>query len=160
MPGFESEELDRKFDTVTFLSSITSSSAIDPEKGLIDPNTIQQDAAPAKKPTLDQLSLVMDSAEGGIRIGELFKNKDLYAGKKIKIKGEVTKFSAQIMAKNWVHFQDGTDFEGAYDLMVTTQENLKVGDQVVFEGIITLDKDFGAGYAYKVLMEEAVVVKQ
>ena len=88
----------------------------------------------------------------------MFENKQNYAGKKIKIKGEVTKFSSGIMGKNWVHFQDGTAFEGAYDLMVTSQENVLVGDVVVFEGIITLDKDFGAGYFYKVIMEDAVIV--
>ena len=63
------------------------------------------------------------------------------------------------MGKNWVHFQDGTSFEGQYDLMITTQENLSVGDVIVFEGLITLDKDFGAGYFYKVILEEAVLVK-
>jgi len=36
---------------------------------------------------------------------------------------------------------------------------MQVGDVVTFEGVITLDKDFGAGYFYKVIMEEAVLVK-
>ncbi|MEL4455105.1 hypothetical protein [Lutimonas vermicola] len=159
MRDFESKELERKFDTIYFLRYITNADFAVAEEGLADPNAVSLDKASAKQPTLDQLNLVMDSVAGGVRIGDLFKNKDLYAGKKIKIKGEVTKFSPQIMAKNWVHFQDGTNFEGAYDLMVTTQETLKVGDQVVFEGVISLDQDFGAGYAYKVIMEEAVVVK-
>ena len=30
---------------------------------------------------------------------------------------------------------------------------------VIFEGVITLDKDFGAGYFYKVIVEDAVLVK-
>ena len=99
----------------------------------------------------------MKAIEGGIRIGELFENKQLYAGKKIKIKGEVTKFSMAIMGKNWVHFQDGTSYEGVYDLMITTQENVQVGDVVVFEGVISLDKDFGAGYFYAIILEDAVL---
>ena len=61
------------------------------------------------------------------------------------------------MGKNWVHFQDGTSYEGAYDLMITTQENAQVGDVVIFEGVISLDKDFGAGYFYNVILEEAVL---
>ena len=160
MPDFKSTELDRTFDAVIFLGSITSANAIDPAKGMKDPNVEpEKPAKPTKQPTLDKLELSIEGIEGGIRIAELFENKQNYAGKKIRIKGEVTKFSSQIMAKNWVHFQDGTDFEGAYDLMITTQENVMVGDVVVFEGIFNLDKDFGAGYFYKVIMEEAVIVK-
>ena len=114
---------------------------------------------PTKQPTLDPLELDIEAVEGGIRIGTLFENATQYAGKQVKIVGEVTKFSASIMGKNWVHFQDGTSYEGAYDLMITTQEYLAVGDVVVFEGVIALDKDFGAGYFYKVILEDAVLVK-
>ena len=160
MPDFESKELNRKFDSVLFLGSITNADAIDPEKGIVDKNAaVTEEGNPAKKATLDKLELAIEEVDGGVRIGELFENKLQYAGKKIKIKGEVTKFSSAIMNKNWVHFQDGTEFEGAYDLMITCQENVAVGDVVIFEGIITLDKDFGAGYFYKIIMEEAVLVK-
>lgn len=160
MPDFKSTELNRTFDVVTFLGSITNADAIDPEKGMVDPNTVVvEEVKPAKKPTLDKLELNIEAIDAGIRIGELFENKQLYDGKKIKIKGEVTKFTGGIMGKNWVHFQDGTSFEGAYDLMVTSQETVMVGDVVVFEGIITLNKDFGAGYFYAVIMEDAVLAK-
>ena len=161
MPDFKSTELDRTFDAVIFLGSITSADAIDTAKGMKDPNAeSEKPAKPTKQPTLNKLELSIEGIEGGIRIADLFENKQNYAGKKIKIKGEVTKFSSQILAKNWVHFQDGTEFEGAYDLMITTQENVMVGDVVVFEGMITLDKDFGAGYFYKIIMEEAVLLKE
>jgi len=159
MPDFKSTELDRTFDAVLFLGSITSADAIDPEKGMVDPNAEAAPVTNAKKPTLDKLELTIEAVEGGTRIADLFENKTDFAGKKIKVTGEVTKFSTAIMGKNWVHFQDGTAFEGLYDLMITTQENIQVGDVVTFEGVITLDKDFGAGYFYKVIMEEAVLVK-
>ena len=159
MPDFKSTELKRTFESVLFLSAVTNADEIDPEKGLVDPNAPKEDVKPAKQATLNKLELNIEGVEGSVRIAELFENKKDYAGKKIKVKGEVTKFSAAIMGKNWVHFQDGTEFEGAYDLMITCQEQVSVGDVVVFEGVITLDKDFGAGYFYKVIMEEAVVVK-
>lgn len=158
MPDFQSTELDKTFDEVIFLGSITNGNAIDPEKGMVDPNEVKEPVKVGKAPTLDKLELTIESIEGGIRIAELFENKQNYAGKTIKIKGDVTKFSSGILGKNWVHFQDGTSFEGAYDLMITCQENVLVGDQVVFEGTLTLDKDFGAGYFYKVIMEDAVIV--
>ena len=159
MPNFKSTELDRTFDEVIFLSFITNSNAIDPEKGLVDPNKPKEPVKTGKQPTLNKLELTIESVEGSIRIAELFENSKNYAGKKIKIKGEITKFTSAIMGKNWIHFQDGTEFEGAYDLMITSQENALVGDVVVFEGTLTLDKDFGAGYFYKVIMEDAVLLK-
>ena len=58
-----------------------------------------------------------------------------------------------------MHFQDGSQYNGAYDLMITTQENLMVGDVVVFEGVIALNKDFGAGYFYNIILEEAVLIE-
>ena len=73
----------------------------------------------------------------------------------MKIKGQVTKFSPNIMGKNWVHIQDGTNDSGNYDLTVTTNDVVKVGDVVTFEGTIVLKKDFGAGYFYEVIMEDA-----
>ncbi|WP_242132130.1 GW dipeptide domain-containing protein [Aestuariivivens marinum] len=159
MPNFHSTELNRTFDSVLFLGAITSADAIDIDNGLIDPNAPKGDGSPAKKPTLNKLELNIEPVEGGIRIATLFENAQQYAGKQVKIVGEVTKFTASIMGKNWVHFQDGTSHEGAYDLMITTQENLTVGDVVVFEGVIAINKDFGAGYFYKVIMEDAVLLK-
>ena len=160
MPDFTSNELNRTFDAVIFLGSITPADAIDPEKGMKDPNAeTAEPKQPAKQPTLDKLELRIEGIESGVRIAELFENKQNYAGKKVKVKGEVTKFTPSIMGKNWVHFQDGTSFDGAYDLMITTQESLAVGDVVVFEGAIAVAKDFGAGYFYDVILEEAVVVK-
>lgn len=158
MPNFTSSELKKTFDEVIFLGSITSADAIDIDKG-----THEQDLTPkksAKEATLSQLTdLTIEAIEGGTRIGEVFENKASLSGKTIRIKGEVTKFSGGIMGKNWVHFQDGTSFEGQYDLMITTQAPVAVGDQVIFEGVIATDVDLGAGYFYKVIMEEAVLVK-
>ena len=160
MRDFKSNELDRTFDAVVFLGSITAADAIDPETGMKDPNAEPEvPTKPAKQPTLEKLDLKIEAVDGGTRIADLFENKANYGGKEIKIKGEVTKFSGGILGKNWVHFQDGTSFEGQYDLMITTQETLSVGDVIVFEGLLTLDKDFGAGYFYKVILEEGVVVK-
>jgi len=160
MPNFQSTELKRSFDSVLFLGSITSADAIDLDKGLVDLNAPQVDTGAAKKPTLNQLELNIEAVEGGIRIGNLFENAQEYDGKQVKIVGEVTKFTANIMGKNWIHFQDGTSSsEGDYDLMVTGQENVSVGDVVVFKGVIAVDKDFGAGYFYKVILEDAVLVK-
>jgi hypothetical protein len=63
------------------------------------------------------------------------------------------------MNRNWVHIQDGTKDKDKYDLTVTTLETVKVGDVVIFEGVVSVGKDIGAGYFYDVLIEDATVVK-
>ena len=158
MRNFFSTELNRTFDVVLFLGGITNANAVDPVNGIVDPNTPKEDMKPAKEPTLDQLALDIDSLEGGVRIGTLFEKAQHYKGKRVKVVGEVTKFTANIMGKNWIHFQDGSAFEGNYDLMVTSQDKVSVGDVVVFEGVIAVNKNFGAGYFYKVILEDGVIV--
>ena len=50
--------------------------------------------------------------------------------------------------------------EGNFDLTVTTQDVVLLGDTVTFEGTLKLDKDFGAGYLYPVIIEDANTVDQ
>ena len=54
-----------------------------------------------------------------------------------------------------MHIQDGS--EEGLDLTVTTEENIALGAIVSLEGVITLDKDFGAGYRYDIIMEKAML---
>ena len=95
------------------------------------------------------------SIKGGITIAELFSKRENYSNKIVILQGKVVKFNSQIMGKNWVHLQDGTNDENNYDLTITTNDVVLVGDVVTFEGKITLNKDFGAGYSYEVIMEGA-----
>ena len=63
------------------------------------------------------------------------------------------------MNKNWIHLQDGTEFDGQFDLTLTTDQQFEVGSVVTMEGKIALDKDFGYGYSYKVLLEDSKIVQ-
>ena len=109
------------------------------------------------KPVKADISIA--PCEGCVTISKLLADKKSFSGKTIKITGQVTKFLPQIMGKNWVHIQDGTEFEGGFDLTITTDQQVNVGDKMTFEGKITLDKDFGYGYFYAVLMEEGKIVQ-
>ena len=75
------------------------------------------------------------------------------------MKGQVVKVNEEIMGKNWIHIQDGSGSAADFDLTITTVEKVKVDDVVTFEGTISLSKDFGAGYFYEVIMEDAKLVK-
>ncbi|TAL66394.1 MAG: hypothetical protein EPN88_08515 [Bacteroidetes bacterium] len=109
--------------------------------------------------TVEKMNVTVESCDGCVTIAKLLENKKSYSGKVIKIKGKVTKYNPSIMGKNWVHIQDGSEFEGAFDLTITTDGQVAVGETVTFEGKIVLEKDFGYGYSYNILMEEAKPVR-
>ena len=87
------------------------------------------------------------------------KMKESLKNSTVKVKGKVVKFNAGIMNRNWIHIQDGTGDESGYDLLVTSDDFAEVGDIIICEGTLTLDKDFGAGYYYSVVLEKSKVSK-
>ncbi len=100
----------------------------------------------------------IERAEGGKTVAELFAEKDQLAGQPVVVRGKVVKTNAMVMDKNWIHVRDGSGEEGSNDLTVTTTGELpKVGDTVVVSGVVSVDKDFGMGYMYPVMLEDAEV---
>lgn len=152
MRDFKSKELDRTFPVIYFISE-------DAGMGGGEPVT---EAAPVTmgKPKVEQnTDVVIPQSDGGVSIGELYKNRDKYSNQKVWVKGKVVKVNKEVMGKNWVHLQDGTSDSGSFDLTVTTTETANVGDVLEFEGTIILNKDFGAGYTYDLIMEGGVIRK-
>jgi len=153
MPDFKSKELDREFESVLFLEKVSENPDLEVEQDI--PATTH--SAMVKKDAKEKLDI--SPAEGGITIAELFENKEKYEGKTVKIKGQVTKFNSQIMGKNWIHIQDGTDYSGLFDLTATSTTEVEVGSVITLEGKIALNRDFGYGYTYDVILEEATLIK-
>lgn len=147
MSNFESKDLQRTFETIYFVEKIS--------KQTLSNANGKAAATQGYKPTISKNGVSIEAAEGGITIAELYKNRKSYENRTVKIRGNVTKFNKQIMGKNWVHIQDGSSDSGNYDLTVTTMDFVKVGETVTFEGKIAINKDFGAGYSYEVIMEQA-----
>jgi len=97
-------------------------------------------------------------ADGGKTVAEVFAEKDALAGQPVTFRGKVVKTNPDIMGKNWLHVRDGSGEEGTNDLTITTAGTMPaVGDTVLVTGTVTLNKDFGMGYAYDVLIEDAEV---
>jgi starvation-inducible outer membrane lipoprotein len=161
MSNFKSKELNKIFKTVYFVSGVNKASDASNSKApTADPHAGHNHAKPVeeKKPVEDK-KISVEKVAGGISIGELIAKRSTYGGKVISIRGEVVKISKSIMGRNWVHLQDGTGEKGTNDLLVTTQQVVAVGDVVTFQGMIVLNKDFGAGYSYEVLMEKGKQTK-
>jgi len=92
-------------------------------------------------------------------VSETYEKAGKLDKKTVVVRGKVVKVSRGIMGKNWVHLRDGSgdSGKGTNNLVVTTQDAPKVGDVVTAKGILFKDKDFGAGYKYNVIVEEATV---
>lgn len=92
-------------------------------------------------------------------VSETYEKAGKLDKKTVSVRGKVVKVSKGIMGKNWVHLRDGSgdSGKGTNNLVVTTQDDPKVGDVVTAKGTLSKDKDFGAGYLYKVIIEEATV---
>lgn len=108
----------------------------------------------------DQHVSGIQKAEGGYQVGEIWAKGDQLNGKAVKVRGRVVKFTPNIMGTNWVHIQDGSGSGDTVDLTVTTAEIVAVGDVIVAEGFLAVDKDFGAGYVYARIIEKATVTKE
>ncbi len=149
MKDFKSKELGRVFESVLFIQDNTSTPP--------NANTAKQVTSKKMPPRVDKRisGIKVKAPKGGIQIAELFKNRDLYANKKVKIRGQVIKVNNGIMGKNWIHIQDGTAHGEGYDLTLTTQGKTKIGDVITIEGTVYLKKKFGAGYSYDLIIEEA-----
>jgi hypothetical protein len=153
MNEFTSKELKRTFRSIYLIQDFT-------DQPITSSRPVQPATSMAGKPQAPEHSDIhITKAEGGITIAELHSGRNSFSGKKVIIRGEVVKFSPDIMHKNWVHIQDGTRDGDYYDLTITTTDFVEVGEVATFEGVVALDKDFGAGYRYEVILENARLKK-
>ena len=157
MRDYHSKSLDRDFPVVYFTGAIAVKGAKADAGGkpLALPAGHPVLGGATAKPTVNLEGI--KKATGGKTVGEIFAAKTALSGKPVTVRGKVVKYNSGIMGKNWLHIQDGTGSAGSNDLTLTTATDSKVGDTVLVTGTLVLDKDFGAGYKYAVIIEDAKV---
>ena len=151
MKKFESRELGRTFESLRLVEEISEG------PGQTPPAMMAQTPG-GKKAAIKTGAITIKHEKGETPLSAIFENPESYADKKITVRGTVVKVNEKIMGKNWVHIQDGTESGGKFDLTITTMGLPSVGAIIGFEGIIRTNKDFGAGYRYDVIMEDAEMV--
>ncbi len=92
-------------------------------------------------------------------VAALYQEKAQLNGKHVQVHGKVVKVNNGIMHRNFLHLQDGTGGQGTNQLTITSQDTANVGDEVVVTGTLAVDRDFGAGYTYPVILEKAAISK-
>jgi len=170
MPNFQSKALNRTFDVVYFVPGLMVNNAT-PAGAAMPPGhppTAGMPESPATPPTstgAPKITVPSDINLKGIAkadqtVAEIYAQKAALSGKPVKVRGKVVKFSQGIMGKNWLHVQDGSGQGGGNDLTVTTMATATPGDTVVISGKLAVAKDFGYGYKYDVIVEDAEVTKE
>lgn len=160
MTNFHSKEIDRTFDVIYFVNNI-SKTPLDggAPAGMGAMGGMSQSQEHSGKVAIEQNSAVkLEKGADEVTIAQIFANRNDYSGKEVEIRGMVVKVNEQVMGKNWIHIQDGTSNNGNFDLTVTSTELPAVNDEITVKGKLILNKDFGYGYSYEVIMEDAKVV--
>jgi hypothetical protein len=160
MNNFHSKEIDRTFEEIFFVNTISTTPL---EKGSMSGmgamgETEAQPAHMGKVNTEQNSSITLEKKAEEITVAKIFASRNEYSGKEVEIRGVVVKVNEQVMGKNWIHIQDGTSDNGNFDLTVTSTELPAVNDEITVKGKIILNKDFGYGYSYEVIMEDAAIV--
>ncbi|MDX1700598.1 MAG: hypothetical protein R3250_08280, partial [Melioribacteraceae bacterium] len=130
MNDFQSESLDRTFETIHFVDKIskTAPSSDVGESGKKMPSMADARAGHGKPEVKAAEGINVEPAAHGMNIAEINKDKSSLDGKIVKVRGVVTKFNGGIMKRNWIHIQDGTGTGATADLTVTSDQSAKVGD--------------------------------
>jgi hypothetical protein len=177
MHNFNSKTLNRTFDSIIFATGVirtagnksaqaqaaTMAGADVNRSGIAAHGLTAQSSGGSSRATapFKGIKVEKSTAQNGYTVAELFAKRASLNGRKVTVKGQVVKVNPNIMGRNWIHIQDGTGdpAKNTHDLVVTSSDIAKIGDNITIEGTLAADKDFGYGYKYDVIVENAVLVK-
>jgi len=178
MDGFESKSLGRKFDKIVFgnlgggvgpgatpeqIAAAAKAKGMSPDGMGALPAGHPPIGAAAGEGADAKPDEKVEKASGpdARTVAEIWAQKAALKDAKVTVKAKVVKASNGIMGKNWLHVRDGSGSAATRDndLVVTTTDTAAAGDVVTVQGAVHVDKDFGAGYRYDVIVEDASVKK-
>jgi hypothetical protein len=149
MDNFVSKTLKKTFKTILF-GSLAGAQSSTPGLGMATSHAIN---------TINVADIHVPRAvgENAKTVAEIVSKSVELKDKPVLVRGKIVKYNAGIMGKNWIHLRDGSAANANGDILVTSANAAKLGDIVTVKGVVRNDKDFGAGYFYKVLIEDATL---
>lgn len=161
MEDFHSPTLDRDFQRIYFVGNVRREGETAPaasQAGMPEGHPTTDGSPSDATPTATEPTAPIERPPGGTPIADIWANRAALAGTTVTVRGRVVKFNGGILGRNWLHLQDGSGVlsDGTHDVTVTTvtmDAVASVGDVVTVTGTVVVDRDFGAGYSYPVLLE-------
>jgi hypothetical protein len=149
MKNFESKSLKKTFPTILF-GNLGGTGKV---------NGSPHSGAAKTMDTTGPINIAKASGANARTVAEIVTKAAELKDKPVLVRGKIVKYNPEVMGKNWIHLRDGSGAaaDNTNDILVTTTTQAKLGDVVTVTGVVRTDKDFGAGYAYKVLIEEATL---
>lgn len=179
MKNFSSTTLNRTFDSIIFSPGLNGEKSTQLHGKAANDSfaaAVKSESSKSAVPALNmeasggslgaitpykEITVTKSSAANAYTVEEIFAQAKKLNGQKISLHGVVTKVSANIMGRNWIHIQDGTGnpMQNTHDIVATTSELPELNSKITIEGILTAEKDFGAGYKYAAIIEQATIIK-
>lgn len=158
MANFESKSLKRTFDSIIFSEGIITTAGTSGTAAKEAASPGSKGAATAKE---TKISVPKATGANAYTVEGIFGNSAKLDKKQVTVKGKVVKVSSGIMGKNWIHIQDGSGSQAKanHDLVCTSTATANMGDIVTVTGTLAKDKDFGGGYKYSAIIENATFKK-
>ena len=154
MADFQSRALNRRFDRIV-LGTLGGAPAAP--------------AAPSASPhgnavasaAIADVRVAKATGRNARTVAEIVTRRTELKDQPVQVRGKVVKYTPGVMGTNWVHLRDGTGSaaERTHDVLVTTNHETGIGEVVTAQGTVRVDRNFGAGYAYPVLVEQATLRK-
>jgi len=154
--NFESKEYNRIFDEIYLISKLVSEdhskhiNAPPPSDGIVKTEKVIKEDIP----THTEKTVVH---KGTIKISELVSDPKKYEGHTVQISGKCVKVNPNIMGRNWIHLQDGSKDD--FDMVITSNTFVPEGKDITIKAVVSLNRDFGAGYKYDLILENGTLIQ-
>lgn len=149
MRNYHSRFLDRTFPVVWFVGTIEVVGK--DEVAVESKNEKPKEKRTVHSPVIGSIKKI----DGGYSLEEIFARKKALSDKEVKFRAKVVKASGSILGSEWYHVQDGTGADAKLDLIVISKDKVEAGSVVVVTGTLLLDRDYGSGYRYDIIVENA-----
>ncbi len=150
--NYESKEYNKIFERVYLVSNLVAAKNHGTNELIIQNSKVINSA----KQDIEMHTEKVKPQQGVTKISELVANPKSFEGKTVIISGICTKVNPNIMNRNWIHVKDGS--QDNYDLVITSDTFIPEGKSFTMKAIVVLNKDFGAGYIYDLLLEQGELV--
>jgi hypothetical protein len=152
--NFESKEHNKTFEKIYLVTSLVQSNHGN-ENNSRSLNTKEKEQEISNTSKTNPVKNIPNP--GSIKISELVNNIKKYEGKTVQLSGKCVKINPNIMGRNWIHLKDGSNDD--FDLVITSDTFVKEGSAITIKAIVSLNKDFGAGYKYDIILENGIVIQ-
>lgn len=157
MENFHSKAMNRTFEKILFIARIkalTKDSAVLPEddyhKKMLETKVF---ALPPEKGEIK-------TPEDGKTISKIISQREKLKDKEVILRAKVMKVSKKILNRYWIMLQDGSGESSDETVIFLSVNKPKINDKVTVRGIVRTNIDLGAGYTYKVLIEDVSYLKK